>query len=266
MIKLGEKQTKLITFYESLTKNWWCCMKNNIIQAFSPNFNERRPPGIPKLIVLHYTGMLSAASALARLCDPASEVSSHYLIDEQGQIYQLVPNTYRSWHAGTSSWQGVIDINSWSIGIELDNPGHEHGYQSFPQPQISTLVNLLRQLCDTYLIPRYAILGHSDIAPQRKQDPGELFPWNHLIMAGLGIMPAPHALRPKPITDLEAQKILQKIGYGGAYQANLYAFQRHFVPQEVTGVLTPTSAELLSRIPYLTFFDSFLYHSLKPDD
>lgn len=221
----------------------------------SPNANERRLSSLPKVIILHYTDMVSSAAALEHLCDPKAEVSAHYLITQAGIIYQLVDVTHRAWHAGVSSWQGQGDINSWSIGIELDNPGHSHGYQPFPSKQIKALLYLLPELCKQHCIQPYAILGHSDIAPERKQDPGELFPWETLNQAGFALIPHPEPLRPLPTNDHEALQILQKIGYYGNFTANLYAFQRHFVRHEVTGTLTEATQDMLSRIPYLTFFE-----------
>ena len=146
----------------------------------SPNFNERKGCDKPSLIIIHYTGMKTAAEALERLCDPKAEVSAHYFIDEGGTQQQLVADDKRAWHAGVSEWEGITDVNSHSIGIELVNPGHEFGYREFPDEQIETLAELCKNLMQAYDIPVKNILGHADVAPGRKIDPGELFPWDKL--------------------------------------------------------------------------------------
>ena len=150
----------------------------------SPNFTERRGGHEkPSMIIIHYTGMKTGEEALQRLCDPAAEVSAHYVIEEDGRLFQLVDEDKRAWHAGVSEWQGEADINSASIGIELVNPGHEWGYRKFPDVQIGVLIDLCRDLVGKYGIPLDRILGHSDVAPERKLDPGELFPWDRLRIA-----------------------------------------------------------------------------------
>ncbi|MEE4451231.1 N-acetylmuramoyl-L-alanine amidase [Novosphingobium resinovorum] len=151
----------------------------------SPNWNERKLP--VSMVVLHYTGMKSADEALARMCDPAAEVSAHYMIDEEGTVTSLVPEDKRAWHAGRSYWRGVTDVNSASIGIELCNPGHEWGYRPFPEPQMDALLPLLADIMDRHDIPRANVVAHSDIAPARKQDPGEYFDWNRLGELGLAL-------------------------------------------------------------------------------
>lgn len=161
--------------------NKW--LVNQIVS--SPNHNERKLP--ITMVVLHYTGMKSAAEALERMCDPAAEVSAHYMIDEDGTVTNLVPEEKRAWHAGLSYWRGVTDINSASIGIELVNPGHEFGYRPFPEPQMDALLPLLGDIMDRHDIPRANVVGHSDIAPARKQDPGEYFDWNRLGQLGLAL-------------------------------------------------------------------------------
>ena len=158
-----------------------------IIKSPSPNFNER--PTVVDSIIIHYTDMMSAQKALEWLINPESQVSCHYLIDEEGQIYKLVEEKMRAWHAGESYWQGRTNINDCSIGIELANPGHTHGYIPFPEVQINSLINLCKEIQNRWRIPSSRILGHSDIAPQRKQDPGHLFPWEKLAKEGLGLWP-----------------------------------------------------------------------------
>ncbi|MDQ2861504.1 MAG: N-acetylmuramoyl-L-alanine amidase, partial [Pseudomonadota bacterium] len=145
------------------------------IPAPSPNFDARSAP--PDMIVLHYTGMKTGEAALARLTDPASRVSAHYLIEEDGRLYALVDEARRAWHAGVAAWGGTTDINGASIGIELVNPGHEFGYRPYPGQQIGMLIDLLADIRSRWTVPDSRILAHSDVAPARKQDPGELFPW-----------------------------------------------------------------------------------------
>lgn len=156
-------------------------MKNFIKSYQSPNYTERRGGHTaPSMIIIHYTGMKTGKEALERLCDPESEVSAHYVIEENGDIYQLVDDIHRAWHAGVSEWGGETDINSASLGIELVHPGHEWGYRDFMEPQIEALIGLCKALVSQYNIPLERVLGHEDVAPGRKQDPGELFPWERL--------------------------------------------------------------------------------------
>ena len=154
----------------------------NFIEAVSPNFNERKVP--PDIIVLHYTGMKTGEEALAWLCNEESKVSSHYLVEEDGRVFRLVPEERRAWHAGVSSWKGETDINACSIGVEIVNPGHEFGYRAFPDAQIETVIRLLDDIRGRWSIENARILGHSDVAPARKEDPGELFPWRRLAEHG----------------------------------------------------------------------------------
>lgn len=161
-----------------------------MISLPSPNFNDR-PDGMEiTSIIIHYTGMKDAESALERLCDPQSQVSAHFTIDEDGTIYNHVHPKKRAWHAGVSQWGELSNFNDFSIGIELVNPGHEHGYRSFPTVQIDALIELIKTIYTDYPINPELVLGHSDIAPTRKQDPGELFPWERLIQENLAIRPA----------------------------------------------------------------------------
>lgn len=159
-----------------------------IIQTPSPNFNERKASPLDMLII-HYTGMKSGEEALQRMCDPDAEVSAHYMIEEDGRIYQLVEEGMRAWHAGKSYWDGRNDINSHSIGIELVNPGHEWGYRDFSEIQISRLIELIQDIKTRHAIRAEYVLGHSDVAPERKLDPGELFPWDRLVEKRLAIRP-----------------------------------------------------------------------------
>lgn len=153
----------------------------------SPNYNDR-PDGMKvKSIIIHYTGMASCQDALDRLCDPVSKVSAHYQIDEDGTVYNLVNPDKRAWHAGISQWKTLSNFNDFSIGIELVNKGHEFGYHPFANNQIDALITLMKSLYKNYPIDPQLVLGHSDIAPDRKQDPGELFPWERLIDENLAI-------------------------------------------------------------------------------
>ena len=161
-----------------------------MITLSSPNFNDRLDGVVIDSVIIHYTGMKSCQDALDRLCDPAAKASAHYQIDEDGTLYQLVPPQKRAWHAGVSEFGGRTNFNDFSIGIELVNPGHEHGYRPFPDVQIDALMDLMRGLFSQFPINPKWVLGHEDIAPTRKQDPGELFPWKRLETAGFAIRPS----------------------------------------------------------------------------
>ena len=158
------------------------------IERPSPNQDERGGAAID-MLVLHYTGMPTAEAALERLCDPQARVSAHYAIDEGGTIHALVPEARRAWHAGISFWAGARDINARSIGIELVNPGHEFGYRIFAEAQIVALTGLCQEILARHAIVPWRVLGHSDVAPDRKEDPGELFPWKSLAETGIGLWP-----------------------------------------------------------------------------
>jgi N-acetylmuramoyl-L-alanine amidase len=220
----------------------------------SPNFDERPNHQCLDLIIIHYTGMEKVKEALTRLCDPLAKVSAHYLIDQKGQCYQLVDDQKRAWHAGVSYWQGIRDINGISLGIELDNGGHDGGLPFFPESQIQALVSLLISLSQKYHINKKKIIGHSDVAPLRKMDPGELFPWLTLHQYGFGLWPASTSQQAVPQSIFEVQKILRIIGYDCPLngiidhqtEAVIRAFQRHFTPNEITGTLTSQLKDTLS--------------------
>lgn len=213
----------------------------------SPN-REARPDGTAvDILLLHYTGMRTGAEALARLCDPEAKVSAHYLIEEDGRVVALVPEELRAWHAGVSCWAGARDINDRSIGIELVNPGHEWGYRPFPEPQMAALIALAEAIRARHPIPSHRVLGHSDVAPARKQDPGELFDWPRLARHGLGVWPsqAPAFEETPPLAWFLER--LGRIGYclDCEDSALLAAFQRHWRPEAVTGTPdTGTAARL----------------------
>ena len=210
----------------------------------SPNFQPRPEGTTVDMLVIHYTGMQSAKAALDRLCDPAAEVSAHYLIDEAGEVFPLVDEQNRAWHAGVSNWRGSSGVNSRSIGIELVNPGHEFGYRPFPAPQMAALAHLSQGILSRWPIPARNVVGHSDVAPRRKQDPGELFDWYWLAQRGVGLWP-----RPGPVLVEEAVLLLADYGYDTAdAQAALVAFQRHFRPLSCDGVADAETLALLNGL------------------
>ena len=197
----------------------------------SPNHGPRRHDGPIDMLVLHYTGMKSPAAALDRLCDPAAEVSAHYFVQEDGTILRLVPEAERAWHAGLGYWRGITDVNSHSIGIEIQNPGHEFGYRAFPDQQIAAVTDLCRDILSRHPIPASGVVGHSDIAPARKQDPGELFPWLRLALDGIGVFPESELE-----TDLSLSELLTEIGYDPDADNRIDAFQRRFRTNRIDGV------------------------------
>ena len=238
----------------------------------SPNFGSRRGTQDPDMIVLHYTGMDSGAAAEDWLCNPQSEVSSHYLVHEDGRIVQMVREKDRAWHAGKSFWHGVTDNNSCSIGIEIVNPGHSNGYPSFPKRQIGAVIDLCSGIVGRHAIVPERVLAHSDIAPGRKVDPGEKFPWRTLFKAGIGhLVPAAPIRSAKGLglgdagpSVEELQALLQQYGYGveicGRFnnktRTAVEAFQRHFRPRRVDGVADASTIGTLralhERLPKAT--------------
>ncbi|MBX7198188.1 MAG: N-acetylmuramoyl-L-alanine amidase [Rhodospirillaceae bacterium] len=241
-------------------------MALRIIERISPNSGDRQAvdgkTGVRHL-VFHYTGMHSAAAALARLADPTAQVSAHYLLDEDGAITRLVGEDKRAWHAGKSFWRGVRDINSTSVGIEIVNPGHDHGYRAFPDVQIEALIELSADIIARHGIAPDNVVGHSDIAPGRKIDPGELFPWQRLAAAGIGLWPEPTLPLPG-VPDLAAAfRRLSEIGYpvpvteilgadlldpSSAATDVIAAFQRRFRPGQVDGILDLETAAILAAV------------------
>lgn len=230
----------------------------------SPNHGERVDARRPDMIVLHYTGMESAEGALNWLCSEQSQVSSHYFVYEDGRVLQLVPETRRAWHAGKSQWKGETDINSCSIGIEIVNPGHPGGLPEYTDVQIAAVIELCRNCGERWGVVPERVLAHSDVAPIRKVDPGENFPWNRLYEGGVG-----HWVEPAPVGDgrffqqgdrggpVEAlQAMLSIYGYGteitGIYDAgtegDVDAFQRHFRQARVDGIADFSTIETLHRL------------------
>lgn len=234
----------------------------NIIETPSPNHGERKTvSGVVgvSMVVLHYTGMKSAAEALARLTDPAAQVSAHYLVDDEGLIYRMVPEDRRAWHAGVSYWQGVRDINSVSVGIEITNPGHDYDYRAFTQKQIDAVIALTRDIQARHQIGAASVIGHSDIAPGRKIDPGELFPWQDLAREGLGVWPTLSGTKHLISSD-EAMKLLSGLGYATPLSPELgadlletptdciAAFQRHYRPRKIDGLLDSETLALIQTL------------------
>lgn len=235
----------------------------------SPNFGERNNGRQPDMIVLHYTGMPDVEGAIAQLCTTGTEVSAHYIVLEDGRIVQSVPESKRAWHAGASYWAGEEDINSCSIGVEIINRGHDWGYPDFPLRQIAAVIALCRGIMLRRKVPSHRVLGHSDVAPARKKDPGEKFPWHSLANSGVGhwVQPAPivrgETLKLGNISDDVAGMQLAFGHYGyriptdgkydGATMEVVTAFQRHFRPARVDGVADQSTMStlhaLLSSLP-----------------
>jgi N-acetylmuramoyl-L-alanine amidase len=233
-----------------------------LIEAPSPNFDARTVP--PSILVLHYTGMQSGEAALARLCDPEAEVSAHYMVEEDGRVFRLVPEERRAWHAGVSYWRGRRNINGDSIGVEIVNPGHEFGYRPFPEAQVAAVVELVGDIRSRWSIEDRDIVAHADVAPTRRQDPGELFPWKRLAEAGHGLWAEPPPAPGAPIGEGEEgaavfalQAGFTRLGYdlppSGAFDADtaaaVRAFQRHWRPERVDGIADgETRARLIALL------------------
>jgi N-acetylmuramoyl-L-alanine amidase len=233
-----------------------------VIETPSPNFDARTGP--PDMLVNHYTGMDSADTALSRLRDPIAKVSAHYMIDEDGRIFRLVPEERRAYHAGVSFWKGARDINSRSVGIELVNPGEDFGYRPFPDAQIDALLTLLPAIRSRWSIANGDIVGHSDVAPERKIDPDYLFPWKRLAEAGHGLWAEPPPAPGAPIGEGEGgaavfalQAGLTRLGYDcsptGTFDARttliVKTFQRHWRPAQVDGIADgETRARLIALL------------------
>jgi N-acetylmuramoyl-L-alanine amidase len=231
----------------------------------SPNHGERARGVKIDILLLHYTGMAATARAIERLSEPSARVSSHYVVDERGDILQLVPEARRAWHAGVSSWEGIADINSHSVGIEIGNPGHSFGYPDFPDAQIAAVIALSADIVARHRILPERVLAHSDVAPWRKRDPGEKFPWHRLFEAGIGAW----AVAAPPAGDAAAlgpgagsrkvaqlQAALRRYGYAieetGCYDEDtvtiVTAFQRHYRPARVDGRADRSTIETLQAL------------------
>lgn len=220
-----------------------------MIRRSSPNIDARS--GGIDILLMHYTGMTDALEAVERLCDPQARVSAHYVVSEAGEVYQLAEERARCWHAGISEWRGLPDVNSRSIGIEIANHGHEHGYRPFPEPQMQALIALSKGVLSRWPIPPRNVIGHSDIAPIRKEDPGELFDWARLARDGIGLWPFGVAASTKSALGrgesgpdvLRMQQDLRRYGWPcpetGRFDAvtekTVIAFQRHFRQSPLDG-------------------------------
>jgi N-acetylmuramoyl-L-alanine amidase len=231
----------------------------------SPNHGERKGAANIDMLLLHYTGMQDATAAIKHLRQPGTDVSAHYVVLEDGDIVQCVPEARRAWHAGQAFWNGETDINSCSIGIEIVNPGHDYGYPDFPRRQIAAVTALCRSILTRHRIRPDRVLGHSDVCPARKRDPGEKFPWHILHGSGIGLWIRPAPLTPEgriyvlgesgPLVS-EAQALLGRYGYAvgtssyvdGATRDALAAFQRHFRPQRVDGALDASTLKTLKDL------------------
>lgn len=238
-------------------------MTFTIADCPSPNHGERAG-GTIDILLLHYTGMANNDAALRWLCTPESQVSCHYFVHEDGRVLRLVPEERRAWHAGAGSWKGRGDINSRSIGIEIANPGHPHGYPDFPDVQIEALIRLAQDILSRHAIPPEYVLAHSDTAPGRKIDPGEKFPWERLAREGVGHWVAPdtaadgaalaHGAEGAAVRRL--QQALAGYGYevalSGDYDAGteraVGAFQRHFRPACVDGIADLSTRNTLEKL------------------
>lgn len=217
-----------------------------IEQKKSPNCNARRGTDVPSLLVLHYTGMKTADEALARMCDPVAEVSAHYMVDEDGSVTQMVDDESRAWHAGVSHWAGEADVNSHSIGIEIVNLGHEFGYRPFSEVQIAAVMALSKSLIQRHNISPLGVVAHSDIAPDRKTDPGELFPWQRLANEGIGLWPQPNDMDKEAAADLITNQdalhiLLCGLGYDpmAEFSDIIMAFHRRYCPEKFDANANP---------------------------
>lgn len=225
----------------------------SIVALPSLNYNQRNAP--IDILLMHYTGMQSAQAALDRLCDPKAKVSSHYVVDEDGTTYRLVDEEFRAWHAGVAYWAGTRDVNAHSIGIEIVNPGHEFGYRAFPLRQMEAVLDLAKEIIARHNIAPSRVIGHSDVAPLRKEDPGELFDWHYLAENGVGLWPQ---LKPCAWSDAEFLLELGEYGYdlegpkgteaAAARHAAVMAFSRHFRPARLVSLPDPELKAVLNGL------------------
>ncbi len=238
----------------------------NIIWQPSPNFDERGADIPIDMLVLHYTGMRTAEEALDRLTDAQAKVSAHYFVDEDGGIVSLVREEQRAWHAGVSEWRGESNINARSIGIEIVNPGHEFGYRPFPKRQMASVKALSIDIVRRHKVPPRNVVGHSDVAPERKEDPGELFDWRGLSDAGVGLWFEASAAIPHSDMGFSVgaqgaevfalQQALQEIGYAAtpsglfnpAFESIIFAFQRHWRAARVDGIADPETQGIVYAV------------------
>jgi N-acetylmuramoyl-L-alanine amidase len=226
----------------------------------SPNIEDRRKGSRPDMVILHYTGMSSAEGAIGWLANPNSKVSCHYVVDEEGRITQMVEESQRAWHAGISHWDRETDINSVSLGIEIQNPGHEHGYPDFPPAQMEAVAALCRDIARRRHVRPERFLAHSDVAPGRKIDPGEKFDWAWLARNGVGHWTAPakthgECLDDNPSAVAEALELMRTYGYGVEnderadwFKVLVRTFQLHFRPARTDGRLDDGTLDTMRRL------------------
>lgn len=225
-------------------------LSGRILWRPSPNFNARRLP--IRFLVLHYTGMADGTDPVGWMRNTESQVSAHYCVDEAGGVVQLVEDSMRAWHAGLASWRGVTDVNSASLGIEICNPGHEWGYRPFPAAQMQSVLQLVRMLCTRHRIDRADVIGHSDIAPTRKQDPGELFDWPLLARHRLALSRPTRLLADPGWSDGAFALALERFGYDITdLPAATRAFQRRFRPETIDGVADGETRAILFTLQVL---------------
>lgn len=218
-----------------------------IVETPSPNFNDRKLPIF--MLVMHYTGMIDGASAIARLTSSEAGVSAHYVVNEDGTVLRLVDEGKRAWHAGVSCWRRITDVNSASIGIEIVNPGHEFGYRPFPDDQIAAVVRLTHEIRKRHDIPCGNVVGHSDVAPVRRQDPGELFPWDKLARLYHALARPDNATTDPGWTDSAFLVALERFGYDIEDKlAVVVAFQRRFRPELIDGTIDRQCRAILFRL------------------
>lgn len=243
-------------------------MRYAIVDALSPNVNPRPEGAAIDLVILHYTGMEDGPSAIKRLRDPEARVSCHYVVEEDGRVFRLAEERMRAWHAGVSFWAGITDVNSRSIGIEIVNGGHDFGLPDYPPAQIAALIDLLSDILDRRKLHPVRVIGHSDVAPARKDDPGEKFPWTQLHAAGVAIAPkieeqSRHSIYAPGVEDAGVagvQQALAGIGYGvtvtgvldDATQCVVRAFQRRFRQDCIDGALDLQTLALIAEVERIT--------------
>ena len=213
----------------------------------SPNFGNRPPQSSIDMVVIHYTGMTNCKAALNRLCNPEANVSAHYVIAENGDIFSLVAEQHRAWHAGESFWKGATNINDRSIGLEIVNTGHELGYKAFPEAQMVAVEYMLREIIERHQFPPNRVVGHSDIAPTRKRDPGELFDWRRLAKQGLSVWPEKSS---EPASHFQIRELLSAIGYDpkAPLRDVIIAFQRRFLPLSVNGKADEITRKMIAGL------------------
>jgi len=225
-----------------------------LLERPSPNHGPRPDGAAVDILLLHYTDMARAEDAVERLCDPAAQVSAHYVVAEDGRVWRLVDERRRAWHAGVSWWDGTADVNSHSVGIEIANPGHSHGYRPFPEVQMAAVESLCRQILARHPIPPHRVVGHSDVSVGRKIDPGHLFDWRRLAAAGIGLWPADASAC--DLSDAEVAEALADIGYRiespdsahPATRAALSAFRRRWCPATLGATFDRDIAGMLKAV------------------